>query len=474
MIFFEKLLKTFLLSTLIISPALLVLASEEHPKTDRRHIVEKRLKELRKDLEEIRGLKFKKSVQVSYKNREEMHSYVRELMQRESMPLARGGENKALAEFGFIPEGIDLGQFLAAFYARQALGFYDIDRSELVLISDLLSDQDLSKNPDVFEANQVLKEYYGIDLVDFALFHELDHALIDQNFPLNEIRELTQNNFDRVLSYQAFIEGEAILANHIFIFEPLGLAKEIVEKKLSMDNIIDQQLSLSFVDDISSLPSYITAIALFPYQNGLDFITEIYLKGGWKAVNALYSHPPVSTEHILHPEKYIQKKDPPREIILPKMETIIGPQWKPIDRNTLGEFRISLLISNLLEKDDTSLIASEGWGGDQYILFENDKQNRILYFKSLWDSEGDAQEFYEAFIRANQHQSFAEDKSQSEGGHEKILKTNQIEIFIKISGDTVEILKGPLSQIDKIRMAFREKHKSKQNTKEGPIQQDLN
>jgi hypothetical protein len=473
MTFFEKLLKTLLPFGLIVFLTLFVLASDEHPKIDKRRMMENRVRELRKNLEEIRGLKFKKTIQISYKDRGEMDSYVRELMQRESKSEVREGEMKALVEFGLLPEEIDLEKSLAAFYAKQALGFYDIERARLVLISDLLSDQDLLKNPNMAEANKVLYEYFGIDLVDFALLHELDHALIDQNFPLREFRKSGESNFDKSLCYRAFIEGEAILANHIFIFRPLGVEKEIVDGKFSVDNIIDQQSSLGFAYDISSLPRYITAVALFPYQNGLDFVTEIYLKGGWKEVNALYSYPPDSTEHILHPEKYIQKKDPPKVVLLAKMDSLIGPQWRVLDQNTLGEFRISLLISALLEKDDTSLIASEGWGGDQYILFEDDKQNRILHFKSVWDSERDAQEFYEAFIRGNQHQSFAEEGAQSEKGNEKTLKKDQIKIFMKISGDIVEIIRGPASQIDGIRAAFKKSQESGQSSQKSLIQQDL-
>ncbi len=473
MIFLEKLMKALIHFGIIIFLTLPVLASEDLSKNDNRTIMRNRVRELRKNLEEIRGLKFKKPIQISYIQREEMDSYVREMMQRDARPEAMEGEKKALVEFGFIQERIDLEKSMVAFYGRQALGFYDIEKTELVLISDLLSDPELLKNPNIAQANKVLHEYFGIDLVDFALLHELDHALIDQNFSLSEMRKSVKSNFDQSLCYRSFLEGEAILANHIFLFKPLGMEKEIIERKFSVDNIIDQQSSLGFIEDISSFPEYIVANALFPYQNGLDFVTEIYLRGGWKDVNALYSSPPASTEHILHPEKYILRKDPPREVPLGKIDSIIGPQWKIIDRNTLGEFRISLLISKLLEKDDTSLIASEGWGGDQYALFEDDRLNRILFFKSVWDSEKDAKEFYEAFIRAHQHQSFEENKGRSEKPNEKILMKGQMELFLRINSDIVEVVKGPAPQIARIKLAIENSENLRQSDQKSLTKQDL-
>ena len=41
----------------------------------------------------------------------------------------------------------------------------------------------------------------------------------------------------------------------------------------------------------------------FPYTTGLGYVSTIQSKGGWDAVNALFTKMPTSTEQILHPEK---------------------------------------------------------------------------------------------------------------------------------------------------------------------------
>lgn len=456
MIVIQKFYKAILILGITFSLTLVVVFSEEFTPPDKRKMTEDRIRRIKEDLEEIRGLTFKKKIKISYKSREEMTLLVKGLMRREQSQAMKGGENKALVEFGFIEEGIDVEALWANFYARQALGFYNIENATLVLISDILTDKDILKHPDLAEANKILYEHFGIELIDFAFFHELDHALVDQNFHLKEFRKSVEDHFDNALSYVAIIEGEAILASHIFEFRPLGVEKEIVNRKFSIDNIIDQQSCMGLMEELSNYPGYITAISLFPYQYGLDFITEVYVQKGWQGVNALYSSPPSSTEQILHPEKYTLKIDSPKKVVIENIEAFLGKEWKKIDQNTLGEFRIQFLISHILEKDDTALIASEGWGGDRYALFENGKGDLLLYFKSVWDSENDALEFYKAYLRTFQNRSFLAEDIPSKKEYERTLNKGPIEIFISLDGDAVEMIKGPASQIRKLKGALSE------------------
>ena len=45
-------------------------------------------------------------------------------------------------------------------------------------------------------------------------------------------------------------------------------------------------------------------------------------------------------------------------------------EWQVIERNTLGEFNISLLIDGYLPAAEAK-IASSGWDGDRFVLFEH-------------------------------------------------------------------------------------------------------
>ena len=44
---------------------------------------------------------------------------------------------------------------------------------------------------------------------------------------------------------------------------------------------------------------------VFPYTDGLVFAQAVKKRGGsWASIDAAYASPPLSTEQILHPERY--------------------------------------------------------------------------------------------------------------------------------------------------------------------------
>ena len=51
-------------------------------------------------------------------------------------------------------------------------------------------------------------------------------------------------------------------------------------------------------------------LLLFPYEDGMRFVADIYRAGGLELVNRMYEQPPVSTEQILHPNKYLEGELP--------------------------------------------------------------------------------------------------------------------------------------------------------------------
>ena len=58
-------------------------------------------------------------------------------------------------------------------------------------------------------------------------------------------------------------------------------------------------------------PVILSETMIFPYLRGLVFCAHLTNDGGWKALDDAYREPPLSTEQILHPEKYRAKPDLP-------------------------------------------------------------------------------------------------------------------------------------------------------------------
>ena len=62
-----------------------------------------------------------------------------------------------------------------------------------------------------------------------------------------------------------------------------------------------------------------------------------------------------------------------------------------------GEFGYYLALVEYVPKD-VARKASEGWGGDQFVLYENATKTRTtLAHLSAWDMEKDAEEFFKAY-----------------------------------------------------------------------------
>ena len=68
-------------------------------------------------------------------------------------------------------------------------------------------------------------------------------------------------------------------------------------------------------------PPIISESMIFPYFQGMVFCAKLTNDGGWAAIDEVYRDPPLSTEQILHPEKYRAKPDFPMSIDLGALET---------------------------------------------------------------------------------------------------------------------------------------------------------
>jgi hypothetical protein len=141
------------------------------------------------------------------------------------------------------------------------------------------------------------------------------------------------------------------------------------------------------------IPRYLMDNLLFPYVYGFDLVVQLKQRGGWKFVDRSYQNPPVSTEQVIHPEKYLDAVDLPTLIALPETPDLLN-DWQEIERNTLGEFNIRILLNSYLPPAAAEQ-GSAGWDGDRFALFEHIKTTGLFVaWLTAWDSENESQEFF--------------------------------------------------------------------------------
>jgi len=259
----------------------------------------------------------------------------------------------------------DLATNLLELSEEQVIGFYNARLGEMVILGDL-------------------QQIGPAEKVVFA--HEYTHALEDQNFDLNSLPLWDGNNSDLSMAALSVVEGDASLAMSFYAYENLSLAEleEIAESEEGQSEILD------------SSPAVVRETLLFPYLEGTSFVNAIFEQGGWEAVNQLYSDLPKSTEQIIHPDKYLAY-DEPQDVTIPDIKAALGEGWSLLDTDILGELYLRIHLEAYVDSA-TATKASEGWGGDRYVFWEDAGNRHLMVVNSAWDTAEDAQEFFDAYL----------------------------------------------------------------------------
>src|SRR5439155_10876979 len=206
-----------------------------------------------------------------------------------------------------------------------------------------------------------------------TMAHEMDHALTDQHFDFGTANQRL-DDADKVEQESAFtglIEGDAVLLQTLFAQKYLT-AKEQAQLGGGGDSAV-----------LRRTPKFILDSLRFPYHDGLDFVLSRYRAGGgWQGVNDAYARPPVSTEQILHPDRYAAAEDwaPPP---FPNLASATG--CAPVRTSTLGEFGMAELLQEHTDESSASQDAT-GWDGD---LLSSVRCGQALGLADRWVADDD-------------------------------------------------------------------------------------
>ena len=280
-----------------------------------------------------------------------------------------------LSALGLIEADYDFLSFYTELLSEQVAGFYDNEVQEMYVVQG--------------------ESFAGPERLTFA--HEYVHALQDQNYDIEDglqfNDESCEEDTERCAAIQALMEGDASNV------ELQWFTRYATPQ--------DQQQVLDFYNNYTSpvydsSPEFMKEDFIFPYTYGQAFVEMLLDDGGWRAVDAAYGNVPVSTEQILHPEKY--PDDKPVVVELPDLLAVLGDGWVELDRNVMGEWYTYLILAKGEDfaaqiENETALDAAEGWGGDAYAVYHNDATGQTaLVIDWLWDRNRDASEFAETFV----------------------------------------------------------------------------
>jgi hypothetical protein len=317
---------------------------------------------------ELRGLTRRSAVNEILLSREQLAERVEQDLLADYTETEAALDAQLLSLLGLIEPGLSLRDLYRSLLKEQIAGFYDSEAEELVIVCDT--------------------GFGGLEQVTYA--HEYVHMLQDQVFDLEAGLEYSDEacevGGERCFALQALIEGDASLLEEQWL-RTFGLEQVLPELLAYFD-----ELDMPVFDDA---PEYIRDELTFPYLEGLSFARALYLAGGWAAVDAAYSNPPLSSEQILHPERY--PRDIPVVFEPPGLADVLGPGWKELAADTLGEWMTRMMLEESLDPE-SAVTAAEGWGGDFVLVLKaTDPERSVLVLLTQWDSIRDAREFADAF-----------------------------------------------------------------------------
>jgi hypothetical protein len=296
----------------------------------------------------------------------------------------RLADEEVLKLLGLIDAKVDLRSAQSSVFGEQVAGYYDPRTRKLRVVSGTST------------SGRVLNE--------IVLAHELTHALEDQRLGLDQ--ERLSSNDERALAYLSLIEGSAT-----------DVMYEYGRRYFDSEELLGGVLGSAF-QGTGGLPPFLTAQLVFPYQSGLAFVQRLYRDAGdrWTLVDAAHrSHPPVSTEQILHPDAYLRFENPVPVRL--RAGRVLGDGWRRVAGGTLGEFETREVLSN---GGGGAADAAAGWGGDRYELWRKAPLggacaapcvgDDALVIRWRWDTPKDEREFYDSL------QQWVREGTRPEGG----------------------------------------------------------
>ncbi|MFO7700122.1 MAG: hypothetical protein R6W79_05920 [Acidimicrobiia bacterium] len=315
------------------------------------------------DVEESRALPFLEVPTVTILDQEEFTARVNSQLEEDLDDEELAAQDAMLTLLGMLDEDVDLRDLLVDLYTEQVAGFYDPEAREMVV-------------PVSVDGITPLQE--------IVIAHELVHALTDQHFEFNGEyeRRIEQGTGDDASGLLALVEGDATYQQFLYLesFDPAKAARAALEA-FSIDTSV-----------LDAAPAWIQKDLAFPYEHGLVFTGYLISQGGLEAIDRAYQAPPISSEQILDPNKYLRNEQPSE--IDPLTVQLEG--WDLVEEASLGEWGVRLLLTDTLRPGELAQAAS-GWGNDTYRFFTRDGDAAFVW-SYVAESVADAEDLTNALI----------------------------------------------------------------------------
>ncbi len=330
---------------------------------------------LRPAVEQTVGLPFKSPPRYAVRSRAQVAAYLGAKLEEELPPERLTAMHDVYRLLGQVPDSLDIRRLLTALYEEQVAGFFDPDSGMLF----------------VFEGSDVKSAQFK-----FVLAHELVHALQYDYLALDSIMHQRRDS-DRLAAAQAVLEGQATLASMKMMAPGQDLLSDDAIWETFREQLVSARGSMKV---FAETPRVLQEGLIFPYLEGAEFVR-------WYERDTSMSGPPygraipVSTEQVLHPERYA-RHDMPVEVSLDTVGA--GPG----ETDVMGEMGVAVLSADLAGAEVVSTTVPIGWAGDRYRLYATPAGPALVWLIA-WDDQRAADRFFAgsgARLQARQREGY--------------------------------------------------------------------
>ncbi|MQA00460.1 MAG: hypothetical protein GEU80_14215 [Dehalococcoidia bacterium] len=340
--------------------------------------IEAQLAEVGEVVEAIRGIPSDEKPEWHIVDQDEIRDILAESLEEPDSVRSVQEEQRLYRLLGLIAPGDDLGEIYRALLGDQVLGLYEPDTDRFFVRVD-----------GAFDAAE-----------ETTYAHEYVHYLQDLRYDLAAMRQTAGDSRDRNFALTSLVEGDAVRVQ-------LDYTVTHVDRT--------QLLGMLFTAQAPAVdpPPVVLDLLQFPYLGGATFARSV------PDVEAVFESPPLTTEQVIHPEKFAER-EAALAVTLPDLASELGGGWTSVDANDFGELFVRAWLEAIGAPASESRPAAAGWGGDAMEVLTHGGDELALGSFIAWDDPTrDIEEFVTALtaaLDANEAFPRAGDLRSAQGG----------------------------------------------------------
>lgn len=302
--------------------------------------------ELQRFVERTRGLRFRKQVDIRQTN--DLGS-IRTGLSGQNDAAAAADQAAVLLALGLVDAGYDPNAARQTL-SDEILGVYDPEKHRLLVRPGPITPR-----------------------LRLTLVHELTHALDGEHHRLfDRNRRVIPDETNT--SFRALAEGSANWVEHQY--------------EATLTEAERDALAAARRPPPATVPNVLLTLASYPYAAGEQLVKALVERDGAGAIDRAFEDPPVSSEQVLHVERYLDD-DEPKFVVKPL------PEGKVVQRGVLGELLLRIIAASA-GPVEAARDAGTGWGGGRYVAWRTADNQVCVRGTLVMDSAADAAQVVDA------------------------------------------------------------------------------